>query len=106
MAFYFLNIIDWLQAHQLPCMFKSITHFDCPGCGMQTSLLLLLRGNMVDSFITYPALLPIIVLFAFLIAYVVKKTNNGAAVLKYLYFFCAGIIMLSYIYKLIAVKLV
>jgi Protein of unknown function (DUF2752) len=104
MTFYFLNIIDWLQAHQLPCMFKSITHFDCPGCGLQTSLLLLLRGNVIDSFKTYPALLPIIVLFAFLSFHLVKKTNNGAAVLKYLYFFCAGIIVLSYIYKLIAVK--
>jgi hypothetical protein len=57
MTFYFFNIIDWLQAHQLPCMFKSITHFDCPGCGLQRSLLLLLRGDMVNGFKTYPALL-------------------------------------------------
>jgi hypothetical protein len=106
MVLFFLNITNWLEEHQLPCMFKTITHFDCPGCGLQTSLLLLLRGNMVDSFKTYPALLPIIFLFTFLGFHVIKKTTNGATVLKYLYFFCTGIIVLSYIYKLIAVKAV
>jgi Protein of unknown function (DUF2752) len=104
MGLVFLNITNWLEEHQLPCLFKSITHFDCPGCGLQTSLLLLLRGNIMDSLKTYPALLPIIFLFLYLIFHVIKKTANGALVLKYLYFFCTGIIVLSYIYKLIAVK--
>jgi Protein of unknown function (DUF2752) len=104
MGLVFLNITNWLEEHQLPCLFKSITHFDCPGCGLQTSLLLLLRGNIMDSLKTYPALLPIIFLFLYLIFHVIKKNTTGAVVLKYLYFFCTGIIVLSYIYKLIAVK--
>ncbi|MBK7377164.1 MAG: DUF2752 domain-containing protein [Chitinophagaceae bacterium] len=37
MSFWFLNIIDWLQQHQLPCLFRQLTHIDCPGCGMQRS---------------------------------------------------------------------
>ena len=104
MSLYFLNIIGWLQDHQLPCLFKQLTHFDCPGCGMQRSFLLLLSGDVVGSFKMYPALFPIILLSIFLILHVLVKVKNGAALLKYSYFFCAGIILLSYIYKLTITK--
>ncbi len=104
MSFYFLNFIGWLQEHQLPCLFKQLTHFDCPGCGMQTGILLLLSGDLSGSFKTYPALLPIILLFGFLILHLVRNIKSGSDILKYAYFFCAGIIMLSYIYKLIITK--
>lgn len=96
-----INITTWLQAHQLPCMFKAITHFDCPGCGMQRSFILLISGDFVNSFLLYPALVPIILLFAFLMIHVSFQIKNGAAILKYAYIFCAGIIMVSYIYRLV-----
>ena len=106
MTFTFLNIVNWLEAHQLPCLFKQLTHFDCPGCGMQTSFLLLLNGDIAGSLKTYPALLPIILLFAFLILHLIKNFKNGSVFLKYAYIFCAGIIMISYIYKLTITKTV
>lgn len=106
MSFYFLNIINWLETHQLPCMFKSITHFDCPGCGMQRSFVLLLKADWWDSIKMYPGLLPILFLFGFLMLHLKKKLKSGTVVLKYSYFFCAGIILLSYIYKLVTIKLV
>ena len=104
MSFYLLNIINWLETHQLPCMFKAITHVDCPGCGMQRSFILLIKGDVLNSFLMYPALIPIILLFAFLIIHLIKNIKNGTAILKYAYIFCAGIIMVSYIYKLITTK--
>lgn len=104
MLLFFLNIINWLQEHQLPCMFKSITHFDCPGCGIQRSFVLLLKGDWLGSFKMYPALLPILFLFGYLILHVIKKFKSGSIVLKYAYFFCAGVIAVSYIYKLVIIK--
>lgn len=104
MTFYFLNIINWLEAHQLPCMFKAVTHINCPGCGMQRSFILLIKGDVAASFLMYPALIPIILLFAFLILHAFLKIKNGAAILKYAYIFCAGIILVSYIYKIITTK--
>ncbi|MGB4843073.1 MAG: DUF2752 domain-containing protein [Ferruginibacter sp.] len=101
MSFYFLNIINWLETHQLPCMFKAVTHIDCPGCGIQRSFILLIKGDVAGSFLLYPALIPIIFLFIFLAVHVTKKMRYGTAVLKYTYIFCAGLIMVSYIYKLI-----
>jgi hypothetical protein len=104
MSLHLLNIISWLESHQLPCMFKSLTHFDCPGCGIQRSFILLIKGDVANSYLIYPALIPIILLAALLILQLTIKVRNGAVILKYAYFFCAGIILVSYIYKLIITK--
>ena len=101
---YLLNIIRWLEFHQLPCPFKRLTHIDCPGCGLQRSFVLLLKGDVSDSFFMYPALIPLLLLFTFLILHVLFKIRNGAAILKFAYIFCTGIIMVSYIYKLLVTK--
>ncbi len=101
MNFCLLNITTWLEQHQLPCLFKQLTHFDCPGCGMQRSFLLLLRGDLAGSIHLYPALIPVLLMFAFLIVQVIFKLRQGAVILKYSFMFCAGIILLSYIYKVI-----
>ncbi len=98
---FLLNITTWLEAHQLPCIFKAVTHVDCPGCGIQRSFILLVKGDMASSFVMYPALIPILLLFAFLVLHVTLKIKNGAAILKFGYIFCISIILVSYIYKLI-----
>ena len=100
------SIIHWLETHQLPCMFKAVTHFECPGCGMQRSFILLIKGDMAASFTRYPALVTILFLFVFLLIHLIFNIKNGAAVLKYTYIFCAGIIMVSYIYRLLVTKTV
>ena len=104
MSFYLLNIIHWLEVHQLPCIFKSVTHIDCPGCGIQRSFVLLLKGDASASFFMYPALVPIVFLFVMLLLHVILKIRNGAVILKYMYLFCTGIILVSYIYKLLTTK--
>jgi hypothetical protein len=104
MSFYLLNIIQWLESHQLPCLFKSVTHFDCPGCGIQRSFILLAKGEISNSFVTYPALVPIMLLGILLLLHLVLKFRNGATILKCAYLFCAGIILVSYIYKLVITK--
>lgn len=104
MSIYFLDIINWLEAHQLPCIFKAITHVDCPGCGMQRSMILLIRGDLAGSFLIYPALIPILLLFTFLTLHVRFKIKGGASILKFAYIFCAGIMLVSYIYKIVITK--
>jgi hypothetical protein len=99
-----LNISTWLQAHELPCIFKAITHFDCPGCGMQRSFLLLLKGDIAGSFFMYPGLVPVLLLFTFLILHITLKIRSGAEILKFAYIICAAIILVSYIYKVLFTK--
>ncbi len=104
MNFFLLNITTWLEAHQLPCPFKQLTHFDCPGCGIQRSFVLLLKGDVAASFFMYPGLIPILLLFTLLVVHLVIKMRYGAIILKYAYFFCTGVILVSYIYKIITAK--
>jgi len=101
MLFIYLNIISWLEQHQLPCIFKSLTHFDCPGCGFQRSFVALLHGNVAESFKIYPALIPILFLFGLLAVRLITKNESYNTALKYLFFFCASIIVVSYIYKIV-----
>jgi hypothetical protein len=50
----------------LPCFSKQVFGIDCPGCGLQRSVALLLKGELVESFLMYPGLLPMMALFGFL----------------------------------------
>lgn len=50
----------------LPCLSKQVFGVDCPGCGLQRSVALLLEGDLVGSFWMYPGLLPMLSLFGFL----------------------------------------
>lgn len=45
----------------MPCGYKQYLGFDCPFCGGQRSALLLLQGRFRESFLLFPALLPLAV---------------------------------------------
>ena len=95
------SIINWLEQHLQPCFYKEILGFECPGCGMQRALIELLKGNLIQSLKLYPALMPIFILFIFLILHISFNFKKGAAVLKYMFIGNIGIIMISYFIKLI-----
>ena len=62
----------------LPCAYKSLLGIDCPFCGAQRSFLLLLKGNLVDSLLMYPPLLPVFFCaLLFSIHLVNKKITSG-----------------------------
>lgn len=69
------------------------------GCGMQRSFILLLKGDVVDSFQMYPALIPIIGMLLFLIIHIKFKFENGGTWLKYMFIFNLAIIVISYSLK-------
>jgi len=85
----------------LACPSKKFLHVDCPGCGLQRSVLYLLKGDLTQSLEMYPATIPIILTICFLILHLRFKFSAGATVLKYSHIFCAIIIMSSYIFKTI-----
>ena len=96
-----LNITSWLQAHQLPCLFKTVFHVDCPGCGFQRSCIALLKGDVLGSLQLYPALLPMLFFFAFLFLVNRIKLHNAGVIIKTGTAALFIIIGVSYIYKLI-----
>lgn len=50
----------------IPCLSKQVFGIECPGCGLQRSVALLLKGEFLESFAMYPALLPMALLLGFL----------------------------------------
>jgi hypothetical protein len=83
------------------CAFKQATGKDCPGCGSQRSFILLLKGHLWESVCMYPALIPIIILFLFLIVHLIFKFNKGGTYLKYNFIVVTSIIVISYLFKII-----
>ena len=51
---------------------------ECPGCGMQRSLIALLKGNLMESLQYHAALIPfLITLFLLIIQLKMKNVNGG-----------------------------
>ncbi|MEJ7560244.1 MAG: DUF2752 domain-containing protein [Pedobacter sp.] len=96
----FLNVINWLEANLLACPFKNHTGLDCPGCGLQRSILALAKGEVSTSFQLYPAAMPMIALVLFLPAHLKFDFKHGALLIKVTYSLIAAIILLNYIYKI------
>lgn len=96
-----MGFINWLEGNMLSCPYNKYLGVDCFGCGMQRSVVALLKGNILESFYLYPALFPMIFMFLLLIAHLIFKFKNGAAFLKYNFIFVVSIVVISFIIKLI-----
>lgn len=97
----FESLIKWLESHLAPCFFKSITNIECPGCGTQRAFIELLKGNFIESFKTFPALIPMISMLLFLILHLIIKFEKGGTILKYWFIFVVSIMLINYIFKTI-----
>ncbi len=93
-------MLHWIESHMLPCFYRKYLGIDCPGCGMQRSIVELLKGNVAESLQLFPALLPMIFMLGFLGAHLFFKFENGGTWLKYIFIVVATINTGSYIAKL------
>jgi hypothetical protein len=95
------RIISWLESHVGTCAFREHTGIDCPGCGLQRSIIALLKGDVIESILLFPALLPLVTMFAFLGIHLVLRIKHGAFILKILYISNAFLILGNFIIKII-----
>ena len=70
-------MINWLEHHLFSCFFKSHFGIDCTGCGIQRSLIALLKGNIIESFQYHAAVIPFIVTIIILIVQLIIKHEKG-----------------------------
>ena len=90
-----------LYRMMFPCAYKQLLGFDCPLCGGQRSLLMLLSGDVKGSFLMYPPLIPVLVLIGFFIAHLVNnKIVAGKFLVRYSLITLA-VVMVNYIFSLI-----
>ncbi|MCM4153147.1 DUF2752 domain-containing protein [Arenibacter sp. N53] len=85
----------------LPCMNKQIFGIECPGCGFQRSISYLVDGNFIEALKIYPAIYTLILLGGFIAASFMFNIKNSFKIKIYLLYLNAGIIIVSYSYKMI-----
>jgi hypothetical protein len=85
----------------LPCMSKQLIGMDCPGCGIQRSISLLIEGDILNSFLMYPGLFPGIFLFLFLIFDWFTQVKQSEQIKLWATIVTIGTILTSYFIKMI-----
>ncbi len=70
----------WLENHTFPCPFKMMTGCDCPGCGLQRSILQMIRGNIQESIQMHPAGIPMVLLLIFIFLQLKMKWSFGSRI--------------------------
>ena len=93
--------VQFLELHMLACPYRKYLHIECPGCGLQRSLIAMLKGNFSESFRYYPAALPMLVLLIFMVLHLKYRYEKGALILRGIYVFCTAVITVHYIYKIV-----
>lgn len=97
------SFINWLERNMMSCFYKKYFGIECPGCGMQRAFVELLKGNFVESFKLFPALLPIIFMFIFLVLHLIFKFEKGGLFIKYMFIFTTLTMIISYLYKILII---
>ena len=100
------GFLHWLEHNLLSCPIKQNFGIDCPGCGIQRSIVALFQGDFIQSFKLYPATIPIIALFTLTIVHLKFDLKNGAFFIKLLYIAITLIIVINYTYKIFTHQLI
>lgn len=63
-----------MEKYMLPCINKMLFGIDCPGCGLQRSVVLLVQGNFGQAFEMYPAVFSLLLLLGYWVFSRVRKS--------------------------------
>ncbi len=103
---YFITGFNVLSI-SFPCIFNSITHLCCPGCGGTRAARALLQGDILRCLYDYPPLPYILVVYVVFMArcfshihFGTRKSKDGT-IIRYLQVFLV-LILIQWIVKLVA----
>lgn len=88
-----------MEEYMIPCLSKKLFGIDCLGCGMQRSLVLLIKGEFYDAFLMYPAIYPMLVFFGLIGMQQLQKKINLHPYIVFFGTITAITMVVSYFYK-------
>lgn len=97
---YYTQFIVFIQSHMLACPSRILLQVDCPGCGMQRSLVALMQGRLSESLSCHPAGILIAFVFPLLLAHLIFRFRKGALTIVGLQASIAIVSLTFYVYKL------
>ena len=89
-----------LEDYMLPCLSKKLLGIECMGCGLQRSLLFLLKGDFSKAFVMYPAIYSLIIMFLLIIINLKFNFKNGDKLVLGLFLVNIILIVGNYILKI------
>jgi len=95
-----MSLLSFLEKNMLSCQWKEQFDVECMGCGMQRSIIHLLKGEFVEAFYMYPAIYTLITMFSFLILHLKFSFKNGHRILLYLFITNIVIMLSNYFFKI------
>jgi len=101
MRFLYTSYFLGIESYMLPCFTKQLWGFDCPGCGLQRAIVFLIQGKFGAAFEMYPAIYPMLFLFAFLIMDKLFSIKYANKVTNVLLIGTVGFILTNYLLKFI-----
>lgn len=93
------SLSNWLQNNMLACFSKKYFHIECPGCGLQRSLVALLKGDVIGSLKLNAGLIPLMLLISTLLIHLIFKLKHGAKILLVLQIVSASTMIVQYFIK-------
>lgn len=91
----------------IPCMFRLVTGYKCPGCGITTMILRLSRLNFAGAFIANPFLFVTAPFLAAELIYAFIMSNRGERLPRWnticLYIYCSLLLVFGVVRNLVGV---
>jgi hypothetical protein len=92
------GLVSFLEKNMLSCPWKKMG-IDCMGCGMQRSIIFLLKGEFIEAFYMFPPIYTLILMFGYLILHLKFHFKTGHKVLLALFIINIIITITNYILK-------
>jgi hypothetical protein len=89
-----------MEKYMLSCWFRKTFGFDCIGCGIQRSFLLLLEGRFKDAFFMFPAIYTSVLLFVFIALHLFEKKHQYHKIVIGFAILNALVMIIAYVYKM------
>lgn len=90
-----------LEDYMLPCINKKLFGMDCFGCGMQRSIILLLKGDFFAAFKMYPAIYSLLFLVIFIFLNLKFNFKNSTLIIRLLFAINLLLIVGNFILKIL-----
>ena len=94
-----MGVISFLEEYMLTCHWKQHFHVECLGCGMQRSIIHLLKGEFIEAFYMYPAIYTLIILSSYTALHLKFSFKLGSKIILSLFIINTIIIVTNYILK-------
>lgn len=88
------------EDYMLPCLHKKMFGFDCPGCGLQRSVVHLAKGEVKQAYNMYPPVFSLSLLLVFIFLNLKYKFKSGIKIIIILAVVNVIVVLINYYFKM------